>query len=144
VRAPRAKWHRQLSLNAELAGKTVELIHEMVPSSQRVAALANAADPTRHRFSNKIQLAGEATGTAIDPIMIHSAEELDAAFPAMVGQRPKANVVQPSLATKRAADLAISYRIAAVCAWRQFPNDGGLAVSDLASPPNWGSTASIN
>jgi putative ABC transport system substrate-binding protein len=59
--------------------------------------------------------------------MIHSAEELDAAFPAMKGQRTDAIIVQPSLPTKRAADLALSYRIPAVCAWRQFPRDGGLA-----------------
>src|SRR5262245_1031006 len=36
-------------------------------------------------------------------------------------------VVQPSLPTKRAAELALSYRIPAVCAWQQFPHDGGLA-----------------
>jgi putative ABC transport system substrate-binding protein len=59
--------------------------------------------------------------------MIHNAEELDAAFPAMERQRTDAVIIQPSLPTKRAADLALSYRIPAVCAWRQFPRDGGLA-----------------
>jgi putative ABC transport system substrate-binding protein len=98
-----------------------------VPSAKRVAALANAADPFSKSFLKQIQLAGEATGTVIDPIMIHDAEELDAAFAAMEGQLTDAIVVQPSLPTKRAADLALSYRIPAVCAWRQFPRDGGLA-----------------
>ncbi|WP_050425987.1 ABC transporter substrate-binding protein [Bradyrhizobium tropiciagri] len=115
------------SLNAELAAKTVELIREIVPSAKRVAALANAADPFSKSFLKQIQLAGEATGTVIDPVMIHDAEELDAAFAAMEGQLTDAIVVQPSLPTKRAADLALSYRIPAVCAWRQFPRDGGLA-----------------
>jgi putative ABC transport system substrate-binding protein len=115
------------SLTAELAGKTVELIREMVPSVKRVAALANAADPFSKSFLKQIQLAGEATGTAIDSIMIHGTEELDAAFPAMAGQRIDAIIVQPSLPTKRAADLALSHRIPAVCAFRQFPRDGGLA-----------------
>jgi ABC-type uncharacterized transport system substrate-binding protein len=115
------------SLNAELAAKTVELIREIVPSAKRVAALANAADPFSKSFLKQIQLAGEATGAVIDPIMIHDAEELDAAFAAMEGQLTDAIVVQPSLPTKRAADLALSYRIPAVCAWRQFPRDGGLA-----------------
>ena len=54
------------SLNAELAAKTVELIREMVPSAKRIAALANAADPFSKSFLKQIQLAGEATGTAID------------------------------------------------------------------------------
>ena len=45
----------------------------------------------------------------------------------MAGQRIDAIIVQPSLPTKRAADLALSHRIPAVCAFRQFPRDGGLA-----------------
>jgi putative ABC transport system substrate-binding protein len=115
------------SLNAELAAKTVELIREIMPSAKRVAALANAADPFSKSFLKQIQLAGEVTGTVIDPIMIHSAEELDAAFATLGRQPTDAIVVQPSLPTKRAADLALRYRIPAVCAWRQFPHDGGLA-----------------
>src|SRR5579872_979076 len=115
------------SLNAELAAKTVELIREIVPAAKRVAALANAADPFSTSFLKQLQLAGEATSTVIEPIMIHGTEELDAAFAAMEGRPPDAIVVQPSLPTKRAADLALSHRIPAVCAWRQFPRDGGLA-----------------
>ena len=68
------------SLTAELSAKIVELVRETVPSVHRIAALANAPDPFSKSFVKQIQLAGEATGTAIDPIMIHSAEELDAAF----------------------------------------------------------------
>jgi putative ABC transport system substrate-binding protein len=115
------------SLNAELAAKTVDLIREMIPAAKRVAALANATDAFSKSFLKQIQLAGEATGTVIDPIMIHGAEELDAAFAVMEGRRTDAIIVQPSLPTERAAELALSYRIPAVCAWRQFPRDGGLA-----------------
>jgi putative ABC transport system substrate-binding protein len=115
------------SLTAELSGKTVEMIREMVPSAQRVAALVNAPDPFSKSFLQQIQLAGEATGTTIDPIMIRSAEELDAAFSAMERSRPAAVIIQPSLPTKRVAELALSHRIPAVCAWRDFAQDGGLA-----------------
>src|SRR5262249_26032453 len=115
------------NLGAELSAKTVELIREILPSARRVAALSNAADPFSKSFLKQIQAAGEATATAIDPIMIRSAEELEASFAALQSQPPAAVSVQPSLPTKRAADLALSYRIPAVCAWRQFPHDGGLA-----------------
>jgi putative ABC transport system substrate-binding protein len=64
------------SLTAELSGKTVEMIREMVPSAQRVAALVNAPDPFSKSFLQQIQLAGEATGTTIDPIMIRSPRQL--------------------------------------------------------------------
>jgi putative tryptophan/tyrosine transport system substrate-binding protein len=114
------------SLNAELSGKFVELIREMVPSARRVAVLANAPDPFSKVFVKQIQLAGEGTATEIDTIMIHSAEELDAAFVSMEGSRPDAVIVQPSLPTKLAAELALSHRIPAICGWRDFVHDGGL------------------
>jgi putative ABC transport system substrate-binding protein len=110
----------------ELSAKLVELIREIVPSAHRVAVLANAPDSFSKPSLKQIQLAGEATGTAIAPIMIHSAEELDAAFPAMQKSRPDAIIVQASLPTKRAAELALSYRIPAVCNFREFAYDGGL------------------
>jgi putative tryptophan/tyrosine transport system substrate-binding protein len=113
------------TLNAELAAKTVELIRDMVPSAKRVAALANAPDPFSKSFLTQIQLAGEASGTAIDMIQ-SSAENLDAAFSAMERSRPAAVIVQPSLPTKRVAELALSYRMPAACALSAFVNDGGL------------------
>jgi putative ABC transport system substrate-binding protein len=41
------------SVGAELAGKSVELIQELLPSARRVAALANAPDPFSRLFSSK-------------------------------------------------------------------------------------------
>src|SRR5205085_9539873 len=71
------------AVGAELAGKCVELIREMLPSAHRVAALANVPDPFSRPFLEEVQRSGAATGTAIDPILIHTADELDAVFPAM-------------------------------------------------------------
>jgi putative tryptophan/tyrosine transport system substrate-binding protein len=86
------------SLNAELAAKAVDLIRQMVPSAHRIGALANAPDPFSKSFLNQIQNAGESAGTEIEPIMINSAGELDAAFAAMETSRVDALIVQPSLA----------------------------------------------
>jgi ABC-type uncharacterized transport system substrate-binding protein len=77
-------------------------------------------------FVKQIQSAGKTTRTAIDTIMIHSAEELDAAFAAMERSRPDAIIVQPSLPTRRAAELALSHRVPAICGSLQFVKDGGL------------------
>jgi putative tryptophan/tyrosine transport system substrate-binding protein len=114
------------SLGPELSAKIVELIHDMLPSARRVAVLVNSPDPFSGPFLKQIQMAGEITGTAIEPIMIQNAEELDPAFPAMERARPDAVIVQPSLPTKRAAELALQYRIPAVCPLRPFVHDGGL------------------
>jgi putative ABC transport system substrate-binding protein len=62
----------------------------------------------------------------IDPIMINRVVELEAAFHTMEADRPDAVIVQPSLPTKRIADLAITHRIPAASVIRGFATDGGL------------------
>lgn len=102
------------TVGAELAGKCVELIRELLPSAQRIAVLTNAPDPFSKPFLEQVSLRGAATRTTIDPIMVHSADELETAFRTMEKKRPAAVIVQPSLPIKRAAELALRYRIPAV------------------------------
>src|SRR5690242_21479536 len=65
------------AVTAELAGKSVQLIRDMLPSARRVTALANATDAFSKPFLEQIQLGGEATGTAINPIRISNNEEFE-------------------------------------------------------------------
>jgi putative ABC transport system substrate-binding protein len=111
---------------AELAGKSVQLIQDMLPTAHRVIALANAPDPFSKPFIEHIRLGGAATGTTIDPILIHSVGELEPAFQTMEADRPDAVIVQPSLPTKRVAELAMRYQIPTVSVIRGFAKDGGL------------------
>ncbi|TMK16830.1 MAG: ABC transporter substrate-binding protein, partial [Alphaproteobacteria bacterium] len=114
------------SVSAELAGKSVQLIRDMLPSARRVTALANATDPFSKPFLEQIKLGGEATGTTINPVRIGGNEELEAAFAAMEKDRPDAVIVQPSLPSKRAAELALKQRVPAVSVPRWFAEEGGL------------------
>src|SRR5262245_5743703 len=114
------------AVTAELAGKTVQLIREILPSARRVTALANATDPFSKPFLEQNQLGGEATGTAINPIRINNDEEFESAFAAMERDRPDAIIVQPSLPSKRAAELALQHRVPAVSVPRWFVDEGGL------------------
>ena len=114
------------SATAELAGKSVQLIRDMLPWTRRVTALANATDPFSKPFLEQIRLGGEATGTTINPVRISSSEELETAFASMEKDRPDAVIVQPSLPSKRAAELALKHRVPAVSVPRWFAEEGGL------------------
>src|ERR671912_2584747 len=115
------------AITAELAGKCIELIREMLPSARRVAALINVPDPFSKPFLERIQRGGEATGTTIEPIRISSREEFEAAFAEMVKKPPDAVIVQPSLPGKRATELALKYRVPAASAPPRFGPARGLA-----------------
>jgi len=121
-------------VTAELAGKCVELIRELLPSAQRVAALANAPDPFSKPFVEQIRHAGAATGTTINSIMIQNAGELDAAFEAIEKERPDAVIVQPSLPTQQVAELALRHRIPSICPVRGMVDDGGLMTYGVDEP----------
>ena len=115
------------SATAELAGKSVQLIRDMLPSARRVTALANATDPFSKPFLEQIKLGGEATGTTIDTVSISNSEELEIAFASMEQDRPDAVIVQPSLPSKRAAELALKHGVPAVSVPRWFAEEqGGL------------------
>ena len=111
---------------AQLSRKTVQLIQELLPSARRIMALANAPDPFSKPFVEYIRAGGAATGIAIDAKMIGDIEGLEAAFRDMAKEPPDAVIVQPSLPRRRAAELAINHRIAAISIIRGFVEEGGL------------------
>lgn len=114
------------AIGAELAGKLVDIVHELMPAARRIAALANVPDPFSKPFLRRIDSNGAAAGITIDPIMIHSSAELDAAFSALEKKRLDALIVQPSLPIRRVAELALRHRVPAVSFIRDFADQGGL------------------
>jgi putative ABC transport system substrate-binding protein len=112
---------------AETHGKLVELLRDMMPATRRVAVIANAADPAFAKLVlEQVDLAGRITGIEIQPIMARGSEELDVAFAAAVKGRADAVVVQGSLSTKRATDLALEHHLPAAGLSRSFADVGGL------------------
>jgi putative ABC transport system substrate-binding protein len=113
-------------VGAERAGKLVELFREALPSSRRVAALANAPDPFSKPFLAAIEASGKAIGMTIDPVPIEGVAGLDAAFATMAKDPPDALIVQPSLGMERPAKLALEHRIPAASIFPAFAESGGL------------------
>lgn len=114
------------ALTAELAAKQVELLKEALPSLSRIAALCNSADPFSKPFLEQIERAGKAQNVDIVPVKVTAGPKLDAAFPAMAGNKVGAIIVQPSLPLTHAAQLALRYRIPAASPNGPFTGAGGL------------------
>jgi putative tryptophan/tyrosine transport system substrate-binding protein len=126
------------AVTAELAGKSVEFIREIMPSASRVAALCNAADPFSKPFLEQIQLAAATAGINVRPFLItRPSEEFDAAFSQMGEQGIDAIIVQPSLPTKHAADLALKHRLPSVSVPKWFAEEGGLMAYSASPADNY-------
>ena len=111
-----------------LAGKSVELFRDMLPSVRRVGVLGHATNPVFAKaMLDEVLFAGGPTGTEIQPVvMIHGLDELDSAFTTMVRERADAVVIQGSLAVKPVTDMAIKYRLPSASTARVFAEIGGL------------------
>jgi putative ABC transport system substrate-binding protein len=129
---------------AELFGKCVEIIRDLLPTVHRVGALGNADDPFSKPFLAQVQLAGKSTGIEIVPaIMVHSPDEIDGAFAAMNKERAGAVIVQGSLSSKSTAELAVKHHLPAVSVPRSFTESGGLMSYGLDGPDSFRRSAAF-
>jgi putative ABC transport system substrate-binding protein len=115
--------------SVDLGGKLLGLIKELRPGVTRVAVLVHATDPLARPFKEQIQSAAGGVGVRLQPVVVHGADEFDGAFAAMVRERTGAVVIQPMLATRRAADLAAKHRLLSITtgvSTKAFPASGGL------------------
>jgi putative tryptophan/tyrosine transport system substrate-binding protein len=111
-----------------LAGKSVELFRDMLPSARRVGVLGHSTNPVFAKaMLDEVLLAGKPTGMEIQPVvMVRGSDEFDSALQRMVKERADAVVVQGSLAVKSLTDLAIKYRLPTASTPRAFADIGGL------------------
>ena len=99
------------SATAEIAGKSLEVIREMLPALGRIAVLANPTDPFTKPFLQQIEIAAQVLGIEIKTIMVRAPEQLEASISQIDKDRIAAVIVQPSLPRQHAADLALKRRI---------------------------------
>jgi putative ABC transport system substrate-binding protein len=117
------------SAGAENTEKTLELFREILPSMRRVAILVNPPDPFAKPFIEHIERAAKAMSMTADIFMIHAQEELDAAFAQISQKHMDAVVLQATLPRKKAADLAIKYRLPITCTAAPFTSEAGGLLS---------------
>ena len=111
---------------AELAGKSLELIREIVPKARRVAALADPANAFTKSFLAQIHASAEAAGLEIQDVMISGTQDLEPIFAGLASGGVEALVVQPTLSRAPIIALARKHRLASVSGNRAFADAGGL------------------
>jgi putative ABC transport system substrate-binding protein len=115
------------NMAAETAGKSVELLRDMLPSLRRVAVLVNPDDPFTRPLLEQVHLAGGTSGIVISPVaMVRGPDEVEAAFSKMRQEGAEAVVVQGIFFSKTVAELAMKYRLPSASVLRQFAQAGGL------------------
>ena len=119
-------------LEAELPGKRLELLKEMVPQSTRIAVLANPAFPAYETTMHNLTMAARALGLHLQVVEVRRAEELDDAFAAMSRAGADAVIVIGDallLNSERGrvvADLAVKSRLPVMYNWREWVVAGCL------------------
>jgi putative ABC transport system substrate-binding protein len=117
--------------NAEVVGKRLQLLHELVPKAVRVAVFVNpASGATAETALRNAQEAARIIGLQIQVFNASTSREIDAAFAAFARERPDALFVAPDsfFGSRRGqfATLAARDRIPATYSQRDYVEAGGL------------------
>src|SRR5437764_7099263 len=110
---------------AELAGKSLELVRELLPSANRVAALADPTNAFTKPFLEQIHLFARALGIEIQDTMVRGTDEFASAFDEMNpktgrGRDRAADIAAPACDSSDAATQASGgVGQQGVCRWRR-------------------------
>jgi putative ABC transport system substrate-binding protein len=118
-------------VSAELVGKRLEILREMVPAVVRVAVLVNPATPgATDATLRDVHPAAQALGLQIEVFNANTSQEIDSAFTKFATQRPDALFVANSafLTSRRVqlVHLATRHAIPAAYHGRHYVDVGAL------------------
>ncbi|HUO64758.1 MAG TPA: ABC transporter substrate-binding protein [Terriglobales bacterium] len=119
-----------ISLNADLAGKRLELLKHMIPRAARVAILRDPDNRSSEFSVRDAESVAKSLGVAVQSVDARSPKEFDAAFLAMKRARADAVILgvnSPFMAERRRiAELAVSHRLPIMTPAREYVEAGGL------------------
>jgi len=113
-------------ISAELAGKRVELLRELVPGLARLGYLFNGSNLFAKSLVSETRAAAKRGGLELQMIDVRRPEDLDPAFTALTQGRVGAVIVDASIVPWRAGELAQRHRLASISNQRLFVETGGL------------------
>jgi putative ABC transport system substrate-binding protein len=113
-------------ISAELSGKRVELLRELIPGLTRVGLLVNASNPFAKSLVDETQSAAKRSGIQLYVVDVRRSQEVDAALSGLTKQHVGAVIIDAALTPWRAAELAVQHRLPSISNQRPFVDSGGL------------------
>jgi putative tryptophan/tyrosine transport system substrate-binding protein len=116
------------NMEAELGGKRLDLLREVIPRLARVAVLAATTDPFTAPFVQDLQTGAARVGLQLHPVMVNGPGEFEHAFATMSAGGDRAVVIQPNFLPQTAAIVALAakHRLAILSSYRDTTRAGGL------------------
>jgi putative tryptophan/tyrosine transport system substrate-binding protein len=118
------------AMDAEIGGKRLQLLSELIPGLARVAVLASNpnTDPFSGPFVEDLRLAARRAGLRLEPVLVSGPDEFANAFAAMAKAQAQAVIVQGLFDPHRVAlvDLAAKHRLALMSGSRDTAAAGCL------------------
>jgi putative ABC transport system substrate-binding protein len=116
------------NMAAELGGRRLQLLKDMIPSLGRVAALVSTHDAFTRPFIGYLQDAANSGGLQLDPVAVGGPAEFEAAFTGITERRAGALVIQGVFNSQRAQVVALANRHRLPTMWfdRRAVDEGGL------------------
>ena len=127
---------------AELAGKRLELLLELVPAARSIAYLRNPTNPVFAESEGR-ELQAAARARAVRLLLVNASRpsEFETAFAELVQQRADALVVSSAVSLLTDPDqivaLAARHAVPAIYAWRPSVASGGLMSYATNLPDAW-------
>ncbi|HEX5613374.1 MAG TPA: ABC transporter substrate-binding protein [Burkholderiales bacterium] len=118
------------SISAELEGKRLELLREVMPDVSHVAVLWNSASPLQFLGERRTRTAAETLGIGILSVGVRAEEGFEKAFDLIAKAQPQALLVLADRLflhhRERIMNFAVQHRLPGVHAYRELVEAGGL------------------
>ncbi|TMJ23418.1 MAG: ABC transporter substrate-binding protein [Alphaproteobacteria bacterium] len=123
---PEANLTGVTSASSTLAGKALQLFHELKPITKGFGLLLNTTDPFHVPLQRDVEAVARANLIETLPVLLKSGVDLSPAMETMARRGVDGVLVQPSLGLEAAAALALKHRLPAISFRREFVEVGGL------------------
>ena len=118
------------SIAAEIEGKRLELLKEVIPALSSIAVLWNPASPFSVVAEKEVQAVAQVLRMGVQSLAVRAPEEIEDAFAAIVRERPGALLVLADRvflhSRARIVDFEAKHRLPGVYAYRELVEAGGL------------------